>query len=230
MRRWYQHWGATAEEITRAMRGDAEVPRATYDTTLAVTVKAPAAAVWPWLLPNDIVERHHVHVAAPAEVTLQVATEMNLQQSAIARTIFKAREWVMGSRQVRDQATGSFLSQMRAIGWGVLADVPGREIVMGAVTQPWLADVVFRPLPADEFAAFREPGFVKIAWTLRADPIGAAESIFRTETRALPTDPTARAKFRQYWSLASPGIIVIRWVLLGPLKAEAERRARRRST
>ena len=101
---------------------------------------------------------------------------------------------------------------------------------MGAVTQPWMADVVFRPLPPDEFAAFDEPDYVKIVWTLRADSLGAAESIFRTETRVLPTDPTARAKFRRYWSFVSPGIIVIRWMSLGPLKAEAERRAREAAT
>jgi hypothetical protein len=32
------------------MRGDAEVPDANYSTTLAVTLDAPAAAIWPWLV------------------------------------------------------------------------------------------------------------------------------------------------------------------------------------
>ena len=68
--------------------------------------------------------------------------------------------------------------------------------------------------------------YVKIVWTLRADAIGADASIFRTETRAIATDATARAKFRRYWSFLSPGIILIRWASLSPLKAEAERRAR----
>jgi hypothetical protein len=85
---------------------------------------------------------------------------------------------------------------------------------------------VFRPLPSEEFAALHEPGYVKIVWTLRADSLGAGESIFRTETRVVTTDPTARAKFRRYWSFMSPGIILIRRMLLGPLKADAERRAR----
>jgi hypothetical protein len=174
----------------------------------------------------DVAERHHVRIAAPAEITLEAATEMDLQQSAIVRVIFKAREWIMRSHPAPDQKTRALLSQMRAIGWGMLAEIPGREIVMGAVTQPWRADVVFRPLPPEEFAAFCEPDYVKIVWTLRADSLGAAESIFRTETRVLTTDPTARAKFRRYWSFVSPGIIVIRWMSLGPLKAEAERRAR----
>jgi hypothetical protein len=38
------------------------------------------------------------------------------------------------------------------------------------------------------------------------------------------TDAYARAKFRQYWSFLSPGIIVIRWASLHALKSEAERR------
>lgn len=97
---------------------------------------------------------------------------------------------------------------------------------MGAVTQPWMADVVFRPLPPEEFTAFHEPGYVKIVWTLPADPVGPTESVFRTDTRALATDQMARAKFRRYWSFLSPGIILIRWASLGPLKAGAERRAR----
>ena len=172
----------------------------------------------------DVAERHHVRIAAPAEVTFAAAAEMYLEQSPIVRAIFKAREWIMRSHPAREPESRAFLAQMRAIGWGVLAEVPGREIVMGAVTQPWKADVVFRPLPPGEFAAFHEPEFVKIVWTLRADPLGAAESIFRTETRVVTTDAVARARFRRYWAFASPGIILIRWASLGPLKTEAERR------
>ena len=40
------------------------------------------------------------------------------------------------------------------------------------------------------------------------------------------TDHPARVKFRRYWSLFSHGIILIRWALLRPVKADAERRAR----
>jgi len=174
----------------------------------------------------DVAERHHVRIGASAAITFQAASEMYLERSPIVRAIFKAREWVMGSHAAREPEVRAFLDQMRAIGWGVLAEIPGREIVMGAVTQPWMADVVFRPLPPAEFAAFHEPDFVKIVWTLRADPMGPAQSIFRTETRVVTTDSAARAKFRRYWAFASPGIILIRWASLGPLKAEAERRSR----
>jgi hypothetical protein len=176
----------------------------------------------------DVAERHHVRIAAPAEITFAAAAEMDLQQSAIIRAIFKAREWIMGGHPSPGPVPPGILAQVRALGWGVLAEVPGREIVMGAVTQPWRADVVFRAVSPERFADFDEPDYVKIVWTLRADPIGDAESVFRTETRVATTDPTARAKFRRYWSFASPGIILIRWMSLRPLRAEAERRAHQR--
>ena len=86
--------------------------------------------------------------------------------------------------------------------------------------------MVFRALPPEKFSAFHEPGYVKIVWTLRADPIDGGHSIFSTETRAIATDPIARSKFRTYWSFLSPGIILIRLAAVRALRAEAERHVR----
>lgn len=174
----------------------------------------------------EVVERHHIRVAAPAETTFAAACETSLLSSPISRAIFRAREIVLGSTPDSAQHPAGVLAFTKSIGWGVLAEVPDREVVMGAVTQPWLADVTFRAQAPDDFAAFNEPGYVKIVWTLRADPLGPAESVFRTETRVIATDRWARRKFRRYWSLLSPGIIMIRALMLQPVKREAERRAR----
>jgi hypothetical protein len=106
-----------------------------------------------------------------------------------------------------------------------LAEDANREIVMGAVTRPWEADVVFHPVPAAEFRRFDEPGYVKIAWTLRADPISADTSVFRTETRAVATDAFAARKFRTYWAMVSPGVWLIRRLSLRPLREDATARA-----
>jgi hypothetical protein len=173
----------------------------------------------------DVVDRHQIHVAAPAAVTLAAARETDMQASPLVRTIITAREAILGATPDDRPRPRGLLAEMQSLGWGVLAEVPGREVVVGSVTKPWEANVTFRALPPDQFAAFSEPGYVKIVWTLRADPIAAAESLFRTETRARATDATARTQFRRYWSFFSPGIVVIRWAVLGPLKKEAERRA-----
>ncbi len=43
-------WGATYDEVVRPLPGDDLVANPLYVTTRAISVKAPAAAVWPWLV------------------------------------------------------------------------------------------------------------------------------------------------------------------------------------
>jgi hypothetical protein len=171
----------------------------------------------------DVVERHSIEIDAPAGVVLGAACDFDLEGSRLARMIFRSRELLLKARPATDPLPQGLLAKTKALGWGQLAEVFDREIVMGAATQPWEANPVFRPLPPEEFCAFREPGFVKIAWTLRADPVSATKSIFRTETRVVACDPSAKARFRKYWAFLSPGIILIRVAMLRSLKREAER-------
>ena len=174
----------------------------------------------------DVVERHRIAVNAPAAVVLSAAKDQDLMRLPAVRAIFRARELALGATPDQGEQPGGLLATLQSLGWGVLAEREGREIVAGAVTKPWEPNVTFRALPPDQFAAYNEPGFVKIVWTLRADPAGERGSIFLTETRAVATDAGAREKFRTYWAFASPGIAAIRWLSLRPLKQEAERRAK----
>jgi len=174
----------------------------------------------------EVVERHHIRVRAPASITLAAAKESDLNDSAVVRAIFRAREIVLRVEPDTRRHPRGIVAQTRAIGWGVLADVPDREIVMGAVTQPWIGNVKFRSVPSGDFAAFTEPDYAKIVWTLRADSISTAESEFITETRVTTTDAVAREKFRRYWACVSPGIVLIRKMSLQIVKREAERRYR----
>lgn len=173
----------------------------------------------------EVVERHHIHVKAPAAITLAAAKDARILDSALARAIFKTRAFVLAGNAGGDDLPAPLFEQVQTIGWRVLAETPG-EVVLGAVTKPWQAEPVFRGVPASEFLAFREPDYVKIVWTLRADPFGFDESIFRSETRVSTTDAAARSKFRRYWAFVSPGVAVIRRLMLGPIKCTAERRAR----
>ena len=49
LRRPIMTWGATAEEVARRMPGDELLEAADGFATRAITIHAPAAAVWPWL-------------------------------------------------------------------------------------------------------------------------------------------------------------------------------------
>jgi hypothetical protein len=173
----------------------------------------------------EVAERHHVGVGAPAAITFESLMDLDLEDSLLIRAIFKGREMLLGANANEASRTRGLVALTKELGWVVLADVPGHEIVMGAVTRPWEPNVVFRGIAPEHFAAFDEPDYVKIVWTLRADAITPSRSIARSETRAVATDASARRKFRWYWARFSAGIVLIREVSMRFVKKEAERRA-----
>jgi hypothetical protein len=186
---------------------------------------APAAGpsvLDPYLPAPEVDERVSIPVDAPADATMAAARRLDFQRLPVARAIFTARALLLGAKDAGAPA-GPFVLQVQALGWTLLAEEPGRSLVFGAATQPWRRDVVFRPVPAREFAAFSEPGYVKIAWTLRVEPSGAGTCVCLTETRVATTDPAARRKFRLYWAAFSPGILLIRRIALRAIKRAAER-------
>ena len=171
-------------------------------------------------------DRHEVRVAAPAEFAYEALAKMDLESIPLVHAIFAARAKILGAAPDAPELPRGLLASTLALGWGVLGQVPGREIAVGAVTRPWEADVRFHPLAPERFREFREPGWVKIVWTLEAEPLGPAECIARTRVRVQTTDAEARARFRRYWSVFSPGIRLIRRLSLPVVKATAERRYR----
>ncbi len=175
----------------------------------------------------EVREVHETRVAAPPAAAFAAACAFDLGESRAVRAVFRARELVMLRRAATERVAQPFLHEAMDLGWGMLAAAPppARELVFGAVTRPWEGDVHFRALPATEFAAFDEPGYAKIVWSISVEPDGAGESIVRTETRVVTTDPVSRARFRRYWALVAPGVSLIRHQALALLKRDAERPA-----
>ena len=179
-------------------------------------------------LPNPEVDEYHtLKVRAPAEVTYPLARDMDLMQSPPVRAIFwlRAIPAMLRGEPYRREGPHGLLDETLAMGWGLLA-ATDRRIVVGAYTQPWHQDVSFHALPPEEFAGFNKPGYVKIVWTMGAEPLGANESMVVTRTRVTATDPESRTRFRRYWAPMSSGIILIRYLALPLVKAQAERNAR----
>jgi hypothetical protein len=173
----------------------------------------------------EVREIYQANVTAPPDVTVAAAQRVDLQQAPLVRVIFALRNL---PARLRGEPLVTFsdglLAETRAMGWGTLAETPGREVIMGAVTRPWESAPTFQALPPGNFAAFAEPGYAKIVWTLTAEPRGHNGSVFITETRVQTTDPDSRERFRRYWATLSPGILLIRWQALGLVKIVAEAR------
>lgn len=50
LRHWCLGWGTTAAELHASMPGDDLFPAYTSEATHAITIHAPAAKIWPWLM------------------------------------------------------------------------------------------------------------------------------------------------------------------------------------
>ena len=178
----------------------------------------------PYIPRPDARERFGTTVRAPARIVMDIASRFDMQSVPAVKAIFWLREKFLGATPAAPRIPRGILEETRALGWGLLAEQPGRFVVCGAACQPWLADVRFMAIPAAEFARYAKPDRVKIAWTLEAEELEPALTRFSQETRAVATDEGARRKFSRYWRWARFGIISIRLLMLPAVRKEAERR------
>ena len=159
----------------------------------------------------DVRDCHDGVVAADGERAYAALRGLDLERSAIVRTLFFLRTLPERLRGGRPRARPhAFIDSALEQGWVILEEEPGRQLAMGAVTRPWEPVVRFRGLPGSEFTAFAEPGFAKIAWSIAVDEAGPGRTRLSIETRVLTTDPASRRKFRLYWFVFGAGIRLIR--------------------
>ena len=134
LRPWHMRWGTSADERMMALPGDNLVPHAHYRMDHAVTINAPAAEVWMWLVQigqdrggfysYDRLERL---VGARIRNTDRIVTEWQQRaQGDLVRAV--PPDW-MGGRFGRE------------IGWRVAEIEPGRALVL----EKWGA-FVLRPI------------------------------------------------------------------------------------
>jgi hypothetical protein len=181
-------------------------------TTLAAYIPEP-----------EVSERHRTMVDAAPEIAYAAVFDVELAQSAIIWLIIETRALLMRGRETAAAPPRLFIEQIKDLGWGVLEEAPGREIAFGAVCKPWEGNVTFRAVPAEELAAFAEPGYAKIAWSVTVSRLGGTRALIRTETRVVTTDAESRRRFRRYWAFVSPGVGLIRREMLRLIKRKAER-------
>ena len=112
-------------------------------------------------------------------------------------------------------------------GWTLLAEKPGVEFVVGSVGRFWRKDYGGRPVKAQEFTRFAEPGFAKLAVGFAVRPAPGGGAILRYEARTTTTDSGAERIFRRYWRVIHPGVALIMARVLRRIKQQAEREGER---
>lgn len=86
-------------------------------------------------------------------------------------------------------------------GFQILAEEPGREIVIGSIGKFWKLNIEYAEFDIHKFQEFRKPGYGKLVWNLRLDPDSQSGSWLTWELRVTSTDDSSWSKFRKYWFL-----------------------------
>lgn len=107
--------------------------------------------------------------------------------------------------------------------WVGLGEDPPHEIVFGAAGKVWQPDIEWKPLSAEEFADFDEPGFAKIAANFSLREYGDNRTLLTYEARTANTDADSRRRFRRYWWLVHAFVGVVMRAALRTAKDLAER-------
>lgn len=171
-------------------------------------------------------------VPAPPGVVFDAAHDLDLL--SIHSPLFDAVTWV---RAMPDKVLGRTpppLPSMRVADlfdlaykgeqpWLPLGEVPGRELVFGAVGKVWRPSIEWRWIAAEDFTAFDEPGWAKMAASFVVHPYGERRALLTYEARTACTDPDSTAQFLRYWTLVSAGVGIVLRATLKAVKEAAER-------
>jgi hypothetical protein len=174
-----------------------------------------------------------VAVAAPPAAAWRTVRATDLYELRFVRALFELRTApdrvgarLRGRPAPRFERTAT-LDQVVAgpSGFRLLAEVPGRQFVAGAIGKVWEPSIPFVHVEPGAFASFAEPGFVKVAWSLEVHPAAGGGSWVGVDVRVVPTDEAAWGRFGAYWRLIGPFSRAIRRALLRAIVKELGRPA-----
>jgi len=172
------------------------------------------------VIPSWHFSNHHERIvdAPPERVAEAIDTlRVDRDSSWFVRALFRARGIGIPRNATLRQA-------ITTLGFSVLGERPGREIVFGIAGRFWspreLHNMV-RVADAEAFKAFAEPGQAKGAMNICIEPLGDRRTRLSTETRVWCADARARRLFGAYWTLIRVPSGLIRRDLLNAIARKA---------
>lgn len=153
---WFMNWGATAEERTMVLPGDAAPPAAYL--TRAISIDAPPSAVWPWLLAigqdrAGFLSNDYLENLAGADIHNADTLRPEWQQRAIGDKVPMSGETERTLGGDYTLLTVRILEPERVIG-----DIPGRFVL-----QP-VGDSETRLLLREALAIPERAGYAWVIW------------------------------------------------------------------
>jgi hypothetical protein len=189
-----------------------------------------AATVLDRLVPTfQAAERHSATIAASADQVWAALTQVTVGELRMFRLLMGLRVLpgrLLGRPRARFDAEESLLGWAVRFGFTILGEEVRRELVVGAIGQPWrlVGGRGMAVAGGDDFAAFDQAGYAKMAANFQLVPDAGGRVVqLTTETRVACTDAASARRFARYWWLIGPASGAIRRSWLAAIKRRAER-------
>ncbi len=175
----------------------------------------------------DVAARYRTEVCAGPVAVYHALWHADIGASRLIRLLLWLRgiPGRFGRRHHPTLASRRFhtLRDVLGLGFGVVAERPGNEVVLGTVGRFWRMVGELRAAAPVDFRAPLATGLARAAWSFRAIDVGRGRTELSTETRVQCADPGTRRRFRVYWAMIAPASGWIRHDMLRVVRHTAER-------
>lgn len=179
-----------------------------------------------YLPQHDFVERHQTFIRAPRGLVYKAVRHLDMTRSPVIRSLFVLRSlpaFLSRRSGQKRERLGLTLDGLLNSGFVLLEEKPGEELLLGLIGRFWTPSGGLVRVDADEFRAFRRPGYTRAAWNFSLFEEEDGNTLLVTETRVQCTDSTSRKRFGLYWTVIGPFSGLIRREILRSIKHDAER-------
>jgi len=177
-------------------------------------------------LPSYHVSSHHeLLVRAPADRAYEAIWQADLGSSFAVKLLLTLRAVPARLSERKFPPSTSPRLTLRDVllhGFCLLAEDPGRELVIGIAGRFWRLSGNLEPSDPAEFRKPLPPGMARAVWSFVVSESGADSSLVETETRVACGDEASLKRFRRYWSVVGPFSGFIRTRMLNAIRAAAE--------
>jgi len=169
-------------------------------------------------------EVFEIPVRATADQVYRAALQVSADEIPFYRTLVWIRRGMTGGPEsMLNPPDGvPLIAVATRTSFVTLAEVPGREVVIGTVVIAPPGVRLAVGLDPMSFRSLGQEGFAKAAIAFQMTPQAGGWTMLRTETRVWATDAVSRDRFARYWRVIAPGSALTRLMWLRAIKVRAE--------
>ena len=174
----------------------------------------------------DVSEKHSIEILADYQTVYHALWTADLGSSAIVKGLLLLRSLphLILHPRIRQSRTNRAITLQTLIdaGFGVLAEEPNREIVLGVTGPFWRPTANVLPFNPEDFNGPVRPGLARAVWNFSVAATADEVTVLSTETRVVCGDASSRRKFRAYWLFVRPFSGLIRLLMLRAVRRACE--------